>query len=336
MTQTRKIGIALVAVLAMLIACVCGALPVAAEEEPVMDPWHETEDGQFLYADESWFVPGLIQFVYIGDGTDVTVPSTVNGKPVEKVWLANGVRGLLGTPEEEAGPWLDKINASAQRYLNVTFEEGPTYVLVEPNVVPGYVRVNSLTLPKSATSAHLYLKGATAVTAPEGSELTSFGLENVLEGVEDPQPTTIDLTGAVGLKQVNISRVDYGGDCFIEGSVLKLPDTLKRVKVTRPLSYQDPDDTYISIDYEPMPLTIEYADGSGRPVTFSGDANGDDMVNMKDVLYLRQVIAGLMHVELWDGLFMLGADMNHDGEVNMKDVFLIRCSISTPPWMIQL
>ncbi|MBR3290344.1 MAG: dockerin type I repeat-containing protein [Clostridia bacterium] len=321
MTKTRKIGIALVTVLAMLLACVCGAFTVAAEEEPVVDYWYVTEDGQFLYS-KGVYTDDSIEVIYIGDSDDVTVPASFGGTPAEKIWLASDV---TWNPDIAENPYFKKAVAASQRYLNITFEEGPTIVWVTPHIAPSYVRVNSVTLPKSAQTVTLHLKGATAVTAPEGSELTSILIENVLEGVEDPQPTTIDLTGATGLKRVNISRVDYGGECFLEGSVLKLPDSFKRVRVKREFPYYAPeDDMKLVIDYEPMPLTIEYADGSGRPVTFSGDADSNDQVDMKDVLLIRQYIAGIAHVELWDGLFMLGADMNHDGEVNMKDVLLIR------------
>ena len=266
MTKTGKTCIALVAVLAMLIACVCGAFTVAAEEEPTMDTWHLTEDGQLLYTDESRLIPGMIQFLYIGDGTDVTVPSTVDGKPVEKVWLAKWPNKKFDSAEAEAGAWLEKVNASSQRYLNVTFEEGPTYVLVEPNIVPDYVRINSLTLPRSVQGAHLYTEGATAITVPEGSELRYFLLENVLEGVEDPQPTTVDLTGATGLRSVNINRVDYGGDCFVSGSVIKLPNEFKDVPLQRFGPSYAVDEPYFFIDYDPMPIAVQYADGSERTI----------------------------------------------------------------------
>ncbi len=51
-----------------------------------------------------------------------------------------------------------------------------------------------------------------------------------------------------------------------------------------------------------------------------GDANGDGAVNMKDVLVLRKVLAG-MSVE---GYVEAAADVTADGAVNMKDVLQLR------------
>ena len=50
-----------------------------------------------------------------------------------------------------------------------------------------------------------------------------------------------------------------------------------------------------------------------------GDANGDDAVNMKDVLAMRKYLAGMTV-----SLDTSAADVNNDGAVNMKDVLLVR------------
>ncbi len=51
----------------------------------------------------------------------------------------------------------------------------------------------------------------------------------------------------------------------------------------------------------------------------AGDANVDQSVNMKDVLLLRQYLAGMAELSS-----VPHADANVDGEVNMKDVLLLR------------
>ena len=50
-----------------------------------------------------------------------------------------------------------------------------------------------------------------------------------------------------------------------------------------------------------------------------GDVNGDNAINMKDVLLLRKYLAGIIK-EIDENL----ADCNRDGNVNMKDVLLLR------------
>ena len=54
--------------------------------------------------------------------------------------------------------------------------------------------------------------------------------------------------------------------------------------------------------------------------TKPGDLNGDNSVNLKDVVLLRRAIAGG-----WDAsVDTSAADLNHDGLVNLKDVVLLR------------
>ena len=295
------------------------------------DGWHVAEDGQFLYQYMKLYELDCVQVVYIGDDTDVTVPAAYDGKFPYMVWLANDVDEFDWETNDPVSDYRDKIKAAAGRYLNFTFEDGPINVWVRPNLTPSYVRANSVKLPTSVVRAMLDVEGATSISVPQVSFLHDILIENVLEGVENPQPTTIDLTGSAYLERVWISRTDYGGDCFVDGSVIKLPTEYKKIPIQRhpPVRWNDP--PYFFIDYEPMPLTIQYADETERPATYPGDADGDDMVSMKDVLMVRQNIAGLLHLDLWDGLFMLAADFNRDGEVNMKDVLCIRKTIAGLP-----
>ena len=53
--------------------------------------------------------------------------------------------------------------------------------------------------------------------------------------------------------------------------------------------------------------------------TIKGDANTDELVNMKDVLLLRKYLAGIDASP-----DMAASDVNNDGAVNMKDVLMIR------------
>ncbi len=56
-----------------------------------------------------------------------------------------------------------------------------------------------------------------------------------------------------------------------------------------------------------------------EPVMY-GDANGDNIVNLKDAVLIRRYIAGGWEAEIDEK----AADVNHDGVINLKDVVLIR------------
>lgn len=56
-----------------------------------------------------------------------------------------------------------------------------------------------------------------------------------------------------------------------------------------------------------------------QPDVSVGDANGDNAINMKDVLLLRKYLA-----DMTDDLDLEAADVNADGTVNMKDVLMLR------------
>ncbi|MCQ2405415.1 MAG: dockerin type I repeat-containing protein, partial [Clostridia bacterium] len=54
-------------------------------------------------------------------------------------------------------------------------------------------------------------------------------------------------------------------------------------------------------------------------VAIYGDANGDGVVNLKDVLVARKYVAGIE-----TEIDLVTSDVNQDGAVNMKDILLIR------------
>lgn len=62
----------------------------------------------------------------------------------------------------------------------------------------------------------------------------------------------------------------------------------------------------------------EPSEPSAEPVV-QGDVNGDNSLDMKDVLVLRKYIAGM-----GGELDMAAADLNRDGSVDMKDVLMMR------------
>lgn len=325
MTKKKQMWIAVLSAAALLCACVCGALPVAADDDAETVKWQETEDGQFLYRPRTYRYEDCVEVMYIGDGTDVTVPASFGGEAFDVIWFTDRSAIDFGRSDsEQAQTWHAKVDAASDRYLNLTFEEGPTGVEVTPGMWPGYVRAASVNLPKSVTGVTLCVQGLTAVSVPEGSALTGVSLYNVLERWENPQPAVIDLTGATGLQRVWIGRDEHADDCFIKGSVIKLPTEFKDVQIQREYPKRSYEGPYFFIDYAPMSLTIQYADGTERPANYPGDVTQDDSLDMKDVLTIRQVIARMSYLQ--DPTI---ADFNGDGDVNMKDVLLIRRVIAT-------
>ena len=56
----------------------------------------------------------------------------------------------------------------------------------------------------------------------------------------------------------------------------------------------------------------------------AGDADGDGIVSMKDLLHIRKVLAGADKI---DNNYIANADLNNDGDLNMKDVLTLRKSM---------
>ena len=56
------------------------------------------------------------------------------------------------------------------------------------------------------------------------------------------------------------------------------------------------------------------------PEYVKGDPNGDDEVDVKDVIALRRNIAGGYGVDVYD----LAADVNKDGDVDVRDIVILR------------
>ena len=57
------------------------------------------------------------------------------------------------------------------------------------------------------------------------------------------------------------------------------------------------------------------------PSDVRGDANGDGLVTLKDILLLRKIVAG---VETLPDSYIANADVNGDGYVTLKDILLLR------------
>ena len=93
--------------------------------------------------------------------------------------------------------------------------------------------------------------------------------------------------------------------------------------------------TIVDVDAGSHTLTVTIADGghieydnpeASATISFTnaacinGDVNGDDLINVLDVVMVIDVILGNT---LPDDIFMFCADMNGDGEINVLDVVQI-------------
>ena len=72
-----------------------------------------------------------------------------------------------------------------------------------------------------------------------------------------------------------------------------------------------------------VPLFSASAENEKVVTVLCGDANGDGVVNMKDVLVLRKFIAGMDEPADYDA-----ADANRDADINMKDVLAVRLYVA--------
>jgi len=64
-----------------------------------------------------------------------------------------------------------------------------------------------------------------------------------------------------------------------------------------------------------------------------GDVNNDGVVNIKDILQMREVIFGIR--ELYDDDYFTSADLNFDGKISIEDILIVRDIIfgeEPPPW----
>lgn len=81
-----------------------------------------------------------------------------------------------------------------------------------------------------------------------------------------------------------------------------------------------------TLETDPVVTDPTEPSGTGSDDGVVGDATGDGVVNMKDVLAARKYVAGLS-----TDLDLVAADTNGDGKVNMKDVLNIRKIVAGMP-----
>ena len=145
-------------------------------------------------------------------------------------------------------------------------------------------------------------------------------LTNALTGDDAIDNPNIDLsfeagmTGISDMADTHITVSIHEGDAEVIATATEAEpeETEPEATATEPVvtepSETEPSETEPSETKPSTPVVLLY-----------GDANGDNEINMKDVLTLRKKLAG-MEVEI----NMTLADANGDDEVNMKDVLALR------------
>ena len=214
--------------------------------------------------------------------TEPTEPVTL----VETVLVENNVGGAKVVKPEKTDAWflqVDEIKADIAANGPIDPSKGEYYQII----VTGYV-------DNGEADFHL----------GESSENWSeYWGES---GSVTTEPSTVVATIPVAIPAEGIGAV-YLADSGEAGHTLTW--TYAKVSVFRVGEPTEP--TEESTESQPTatnPTAVVY-----------GDANGDNAVNMKDVLLVRKYIAGI-EVKL----DMTASDVNLDGAVNMKDVLQLR------------
>ena len=214
--------------------------------------------------------------------TEPTEPMTL----VETVLVENNVGGAKVLKPEKTDAWflqVDEIKADIAANGPIDPSKGEYYQII----VTGYVDNGEADFHMGESSENW-----SEYWGESGSVTT--------------EPSTVVATIPVAIPAEGIGAV-YLADSGEAGHTLTW--TYAKVSVFRVGEPTEP--TQESTESQPTatnPTAVVY-----------GDANGDNAVNMKDVLLVRKYIAGI-EVEL----DMTASDVNLDGAVNMKDVLQLR------------
>ncbi|MBQ7565759.1 MAG: glycoside hydrolase N-terminal domain-containing protein, partial [Oscillospiraceae bacterium] len=155
------------------------------------------------------------------------------------------------------------------------------------------------------------------VTLPEAKRIDRFFIQEYINRSTGTRAgdTTVEVWDGGAwktvLSHVSLSSTVVSGTTNRTSNLLTLdaPVTAKKVRFT-----------FNSTVSEATLTLYELQAGASEPPLQCGDVNGDDKINMKDVLTLRQSFAGGYGTAVELAL----ADLNHDGKANMKDLLLLR------------
>ena len=199
-----------------------------------------------------------------------------------------------------------------------------------------YVDINGQTVLENVNTCFAFSEGLAVVGTSEGNTYgyidktgkiviacrfdKADGFQNGYAGVGiDDKYGYIDQAGDV-IIPLEYDNVYGAGDGFfsvVRNEKCGLVDVNNKVVI--PFEYDDISSCENGVCYaiKDRKLVIFTLNNSQAAV---GDASGDGVVNMKDVLAVRKFVAGIAV----GGFNETAADVNKDGAVNMKDVLLVR------------
>ena len=123
-----------------------------------------------------------------------------------------------------------------------------------------------------------------------------------------------DGIGSVKIETYNKNQIEKGNNPGIYCISFDCNDPAVTLKFARSL-YEDPRVKAVSLNYIGVWELLD------QEVPAAGDVDGDGKIMMKDLLLIRQLVAGAASD---NGDVFVNGDVNGDGAVNMKDVLTLR------------
>ena len=198
----------------------------------------------------------------------------------------------------------------------------------------GSIRVRTVAFPESA---EVYTEGEAGetvfvpVTIDSETDVLSmdvdvdFDEENLLfVDAMTPEVEDCEIKVSEDGKQISITSEDFGK--AIKGKITTIlefqiaKDAVAAEYAIEPSYEEDAVLSTIGGSINQAMLGVSGGVVKVTATTTIGDANGDGVVNMKDVLAVRKFVAGIAV----GGFNEAAAVVNKDGAVNMKDVLMVR------------
>ena len=284
-------------------------------------------DFTYLEKDDGLYITG-----YTGQDTIITIPNQIEGKKVVGI--------------------ADKAFAGCSTLENVTLPD--TLLSIGVRAFEGCNRLKSIIIPDSVTqirqSAFIGCSDLTSITIPDS--VMQIGGEAFSDtGYWDEDANWEDGALYIGTHLIE-TNPEIAPDYVVkEGTTtislcdfqyitsLTIPDSVKYLGCEEP-------DRYLVMEEDRLPkvtvyykgtqeqwnqIVIDESQGAPKEVVYTkasisyGDATGDQIIDMKDVVLLRKYMAEFDYDSNTSTVAVAaGGDVNGDGIFDMKDVVLLR------------
>lgn len=209
--------------------------------------------------------------------------------------------------------------ADCYSLTSVTIPDGVT--TINKKAFSNCIALTSVTIPNSVSTIGEYIfsgcDSLTSVTIPGSISFLEHGMFNKCENLEN-------VTIQDGVKTIG-TAVFYG--CKSLASIT-IPDSITSIGESAFEHSTKLTDVYYSgtkkewenivIDAYNEPLKNATIHFMGEPET--GDSNGDEVIDIKDVILMRRFITGGQAETIFEG----ASDVNKDDEVDVRDIVVTR------------